>query len=221
MNKKRILVFDTETTGLPKNYKPAEEDINNYPNVVQFGAQLLEVDIDNVADNKVLYAYKSFVQPYRDGKLITIDPRAQAVHNIGIEQCKDGDSIWNVAMLFQGLCNSADFIMCHNYTFDRNVMVSELLRLGIAPKYARGCQVFCTMKYSTNIMQLPSTYEGQFKFPKLEQLFKYTTGVEMTELFGAHDALEDVKATSICILKLIEQQPEFAKWLKGEIKSIY
>ena len=221
MNKKRILVFDTETTGKPKNYKPAEEDINNYPSVVQFGAQLIEVDIDNVNDTKILYAFQSYVKPERNGKLITIEKEAQAIHNISIEDCWKGDDIWNIALLFQGLCNSAEFIVCHNYTFDRNVMVSELLRLGIRPKYARGCKVFCTMKYSTDIMQLPSTYPNQFKFPKLEQLFKYTTGVDMNDMFKAHDALEDTQATTIALLKLIEQQPELAKWFKGEIESIY
>ena len=45
--KVKILVFDTETAGLPKHYKPAEEDLDNYPSALQLGAQLIEVDLDN------------------------------------------------------------------------------------------------------------------------------------------------------------------------------
>ena len=218
----KILVFDTETAGLPKHYKPAEEDLDNYPSVLQLGAQLIQVDLDNPLQYEVLYKVNSLVQPYRNGKEVQIHPKAEAVHGISFQKANSlGDSIQTVGLLFQGLCNSTDFIVCHNYTFDRNVMVSELLRLGITPKYGRGTKVFCTMKFSTNLLKLKGRNEGQYKFPTLQELFKHLTGQEMSDHYKAHDAEGDVSATVHCLLELINQNADLALWFKGEKESIY
>lgn len=222
MHKARILVFDTETCGLPKKYIPAEEDIDNYPPVLQLGAQLIDVDLDDPLKYDVLYRVNMLVQPYRKGKEVQIHPKAEAVHGITFERANTlGEPIETPALLFQGLCNSADFIVCHNYTFDRNVMVSELLRLGIEAKYKRGAKVFCTMKFSTNLLKLPSRYEGQYKFPKLEELFTHLTGANMADHYKAHDADGDVSATIHCLVELINQVPDVKQWFKGEKQSIY
>jgi DNA polymerase III epsilon subunit-like protein len=222
MKKIKILVFDTETTGLPKHYKPAEEDLDNYPSVLQLGAQLVEIDVDNPLQVNIIYKLNMLVRPYRNGKEVSIHPKAEAVHGITFETANAlGESIETTALLFQGLCNSADFIVCHNYTFDRNVMVSELLRLGIEAKYKRGAKVFCTMKFSTNLLKLPGKYKDQFKFPRLDELFKHLTGREMQEHYKAHDAEGDVAATVHCLVELINQVPDVALWFKGEKESIY
>lgn len=220
--KVKILVFDTETAGLPKHYKPAEEDLDNYPSALQLGAQLIEVDLDNPLQVEILYKVNSLIIPYRKGKEVQIHPKAEAVHGISFQKANSlGDSIETVAMLFQGLCNSTDFIVCHNYTFDRNVMVSELLRLGITPKFARGAKVFCTMKFSTNLMKLKGRQPGQYKFPTLAELFNYLTGRNMTDHYKAHDADGDVSATVHCLLELINQNADLKLWFKGEKESIY
>lgn len=222
MKKVKILVFDTETAGLPKKYIPAEEDLDNYPSVLQLGAKLVEIDLDNPLEINVIYSLNMLVQPYRNGKEISIHPKAEAVHGITFEKANAlGEKIETAALLFQGLCNSANFIVCHNYTFDRNVMVSELLRLGIEAKYARGAKVFCTMKFSTNLLKLPSNYPNQFKFPKLEELFKHLTGKNMHDHYKAHDAEGDVAATVHCVAELIKQNDDVKAWFKGEKQSIY
>lgn len=223
MKKVRILVFDTETSGLPKHYKPAEEDLDNYPNVLQLGAQLIEVDLDNLTTYEKVYELNCLVAPYRKNSPIVIHPKAEAVHGISFNTANAaGDSMESVAFLYQGLCNSADFIVCHNYTFDKNVMASELLRLGIEPKYKKGAKVFCTMKYSTNLLKLPNSRNpNQFKFPSLAELFKYTTGEKLEDHFQAHNASGDVAATVVCLLKLIEQNSEVRAYFKGEKEKIY
>ena len=225
MKKVKILIFDTETAGLPKNYKPAEEDLTNYPPVMQLGAQILEVDLDDLSTCKLVYGAAILVSPFRAGNPIVIDPKAQAVHGISFAKAEAlGDNIETVAYLFQGLCNSVDFIVCHNYSFDKNIMVSELLRLGIEPKYKQGAKVFCTMKFSTNLVKIPNPnpkYPNQFKFPRLEELFKYLFNISLRDSHQAHDAYGDVEATRACLIELIKRDSRLLQWFKGEIAHIY
>lgn len=221
-NKVKILVFDTETSGLPKHYRPAEEDINNYPHLVQFAAQVVEFDIDNPLQINVLYKCSFYVKPFREGKEIQIHPKAQEVHGIDFAKANAlGESIETVLFLFLGLCNSVDYIVCHNYTFDRNVMVSEFLRLNLPYKYRRQTRIFCTMKYSTQLLKIPGYKSNQYKFPKLEELFKHLTDAEMSEHYKAHDAEGDVAATVVCLARLMQDQEALREWLKGGEQSIY
>ena len=223
MKKVKILIFDTETAGLPKNYKPAEEDLTNYPPVVQLGGQILELDLDDLTSCKLVFGINVIVSPFRNEQPITIDPKAQAVHGISFVKAEAlGDKIETVAYIYQGICNSVDFIVCHNYSFDKNIMVSELLRLGIEPKYKRGAKVFCTMKFSTNLLQLPNPkYPGQFKFPRLEELYRHLFNDSLHNHHQAHDAYGDVEATRDCLIELIKRDENLLKWFKGEIETIY
>lgn len=218
----RILIYDTETTGLPKNYKPAEEDLTNYPNVVQFAAKVIEVDLDDIEHNKVIYNFDSLVYPFRKEQPLVISDGAKAIHNITENDCiQSGTAIEHLAYQFQGLLNSVDVVVCHNLGFDRNVMVSELLNLGIKPNTRRTTKQFCTMKYSTELLKLPSNYTGKYKFPKLEELFKWLTDKDMNDYFKAHDAAGDVDATATCLLLLLQKDEQLLKWFKGEIENIY
>ena len=220
----KALIFDTETTGLPLAYIPAERDLNNYPFVLQFCAKLIEIDLDNLDEPiKLIYSINSLVKPYRKGKLIEIHPKAQAVHGITIEQCKqEGNDIATIALIFQGLTNSADVLVAHNYFFDRNVLVSELLNLGIEPKAKQGCKSLCTMKISTDVLKIPQSGKHEFKFPSLAEAFKfYTNGENIEDHHKTHDAEGDVDATIHVLLEIIKTHPKVKGWLKKEIAILY
>jgi len=220
----KALIFDTETSGLPKHYKPAEEDLTNYPNVLQYCGKLIEIDLDHVQDRqyKSLYALNTLVTPTRRRQPVIIEEGAQKVHGITIQDCIDnGEPIETVSLLHQGLCTSVDIIICHNYGFDRNVMASELLNLGIAPSIKKSGKVLCTMKYTTNLLQLPNTKGKGFKFPRLDELFKYLTKQDMKDFYQAHDANGDVDATIHCFIELLAQDPKLVAWLKNETTAIY
>lgn len=221
MKKKiRVLVYDTETAGLPKNYKlSAEEDLTNYPYVLQLGAKILELVFDsnnNLENANVVYSLNTLVKPIRGFEEVIVNAKAQAVHGISAEKAKEGNTIENVAFLFQGMNNSVDFIVCHNVNFDKNVMNSELLRLGIEPKYKQGAKIFCSMKYSTFLLKIPNTYNG-FKFPKLEELYKYLFNEEMGIKHKAHDAMGDVDATVDCLLKLLIDSKDLRNYFSKTI----
>lgn len=220
--KVRVLVFDTETTGKPKHYGPPETDLNNYPYLVQYCGQLLEIDLDNLDSIKVIYGIDSLVKPYRDGKQIVIEPDAIKVHGILPSRANnEGNDISHVAMLHQGMCNTADFIVCHNYQFDRGVIISELLRLGITNTAKKGCMALCTMKYSEKILQIPSNGKSKYKFPSLKELYEYCTGRDINQDHKTHDAHGDVNATIISLIHLIKTEEELMSWFRGEIKTIY
>ena len=53
------------------------------------------------------------------------------------------------------------------------------------------------MKSMTDIMQLPGPYG--FKYPSLNELHNWLFGCSFE---GAHDALDDVKATAKCFFEL-------------------
>lgn len=222
--KKTILIFDTETADKAKHFKNAEEDLDNYPHLLQLGAELFEIDTDDFnLEPKLIYSLDIYVKPIRNGKLITISDEAFKVHNISIEDCnRDGDELFTVAMIFQGLLSITNVVVAHNWQFDRNVIVSELLRLGIKPNIKVGTKTLCTMKYSTDILKLPNPkFGGQHKWPNLDELYKHFHNESFTEKYKAHDALGDVKATKDCFIALTRTDNKLQRWLKDEITSIY
>lgn len=220
----RILIFDTETSGKPKHYGNPEDDLDNYPYLVQYCGQLIELDLNNLDSYKVIYSINSLVKPKRNGNIITIEEGAFKVHGISVNKAmQEGNDIAHIAMIHQGMTNCADFIVAHNWQLDRGVIVSELLRLGINSTAKRGCQAFCTMKYSTNLLQLPSTsaYHKGFKFPSLAELYTYCTDRNINDDHQAHDAQGDVNATIICLVHLIKNDSKLQSWLRKEIPTIY
>ena len=64
----------------------------------------------------------------------------------------------------------------------------------------------CTMKSSIDLCKLPPVRYGSFKFPKLEELHHHLFGCSFD---GAHDALEDVRATARCFFEMKKLGIEF------------
>lgn len=221
----KILVYDTETTGLPLKWISAEEDLNNWGNIVQLGARLFEIDLDKIDEPNYggirdIYTIDTLVQPVRKGKEISIHPKAQAVHGFSVEDCYEkGNTLETVLFILQGMHMEADVAVCHNRNFDRNVYVSEMLNVGFKAKAKSGQKPFCTMEFTTPILKLEGKY-GNYKFPKLEELYEYLFQKSMHETHEAHNALGDVNATVECLLELIRTQEPLLEWLQRERQSI-
>lgn len=225
MAKIKVLIYDTETTGLPLKWIPAEEDLNNWCNMLQLGAVLFELDLDkidepNYGNPRPIYSINTLIQPVRKGKEIPIHPKAEAVHGISVEKCyAEGNMLETVLFILQGLHMEADVAICHNRNFDRNVYVSEMLNLGFKAKAKSGQKQFCTMKFTTPILKLEGRYNS-YKFPKLEELYEYLFEKSMHDTHKAHDAMGDVEATKECFLELVRTQEPLLEWLQGERPSI-
>ncbi len=226
-NKVRVLMFDTKTAGTPKHYKPAHEDINNYPDLLQFSAKLVDIDLNNLDKYDIIYSINMLVKPERHVdkfivRKVTIEDKAIEEHGITIEKLDIlGDDIFNVAMIYQGLTNSADFIISHNYTLHKNVMVSELLRLGIRARYSKRAKVLCMMKYASPILEIPTSRPNQFKFPTPAEIFNNLTGEEASDFFDLKDADKDTDLYIVNLLQLLKRGDDLFSWLNGDIEELY
>ena len=227
----RILVFDTKTTGLPRNYKKAEEDLNNYPHCLELGAKIIELDLNsiNTEDSvtiKDVFTIQTLINPQRGTEKVTIHPKAQQTHGISIEECEeDGNMIETVGFLFQGMASTVDFIVAHNYNLQRNVMVSELLRLGIKLIAKKNCKQFCTMLYSTPILKLTpkdiTKYPDSYRYPTIDELYRYLFDSEITNKYEHDNAFNNTLATEDCLLELFKTDNKMLSWFKREVEVLY
>ncbi len=181
------LFFDTETTGVPRNWKAPVTDLNNWPRLVQLAYLLYD---DN--GNKISQG-DHIVRP--DGFIIPSD--ASRIHGISTEKAqKEGFAIQSVLQEFQSVINQADFLVAHNMSFDEKIVGAEFLRNKMADGTATKRKI-CTMLSTTNYCQLEGPYG--YKWPKLSELhYKlFRTGFK-----EAHNASVDIHATARCFWEL-------------------
>lgn len=226
-NKVRVLVFDTKAAGSPKHYRPAHEDINNYPDLLQFSAKIIDIDLNELDKYKLIYSINMLVKPTRnvnefEARQVIIEDRMIEEHGLTVDKLNIlGDDIFNVAMIYQGLTNSVDFIISHNYTLHKNVMVSELLRLGIRARYSKRAKVLCMMKYAADLVAIPTNRPNQFKFPTPSELFNKLTGEEASDFFDLKDVDKYTDLYIVNLLQLLKKETELFSWLNGDIEELY
>lgn len=137
----------------------------------------------------------------------TIDPKAQAVHGISLEDCQQwGIPIESALWALESLASKADVVTAHNYSFDGPVISDEFRRKGQVWSVK---QSYCTMQACVNHCKIPPTprmiASGRrgYKSPSLQEAHVWATGVGFE---GGHDALNDVKAAIVVHKKLLEIQ---------------
>ena len=190
----KIIFFDTETTGVPRNYQAPITDISNWPRLVQLAWILANVDGSVI--NKCSYII------YPDSFTIPID--ASNVHGITTECARCyGRNIAYVLALFMQDLGRANRIVGHNIDFDLHIVGAELYRLSWSYSQLFNLPVTCTMKSSINYCKLPPFRYGEYKWPKLEELHIKLFGCTFS---GVHDAMTDIEVTKKCYFELIRQQ---------------
>jgi len=63
------IIFDTETTGLPRNYNAPMEDLDNWPRLVQLAWQLHDAKGNLLANNNYIVRPEGFTIPYNAEKV--------------------------------------------------------------------------------------------------------------------------------------------------------
>jgi DNA polymerase III epsilon subunit-like protein len=188
------LFFDTETTGLPKNWKAPSSAVNNWPRMVQIAWVLTD------GAGKPLETYSAIVRP--DGYII---PReASDIHRITQARAlAEGLPVNEVLAAFTTASAKATQLVAHNMAFDEMILGCEYHRLTGKDPLKRKPKA-CTMKNDDIIewAAIPPHRYGSYKWPTLEQLHHklFKTGVP-----DAHDALVDVEATVRCFFGLRAQ----------------
>ena len=189
-----FLIFDTETTGLPKRWNAPLSDADNWPRCIQIAWQLHD-------KNGVLVEHEDYlIQP--EGFNVPFD--AEKIHGISTELAsKSGISMKAVIDRFLKALSKTKFIVGQNLGFDKNIMGAEFLRLGMEnplPNY----RVLDTCTETTaQLCQLPGGRGGKFKLPTLSELHSFLFNHPFSE---AHNATADVEATTRCFLELIRRK---------------
>ena len=185
-----FLIFDTETTGLPKNYKAPLTDSDNWPRMVQLAWQLHD------ETGKLTEARSYIVKPEE----YTIPYAAEKVHGISTEKAleKGKDLIWVLEEFNQAL-KQTRFLVGHNIDFDISIVGAEYFRKNISTRFLK-LTTIDTMQDSTDYCALPGGKGGKFKWPNLSELHQKLFGEGFDE---AHNAAADVMATARCFLELL------------------
>lgn len=186
---RKYLFFDTETTGIPRDYKAPCTDTDNWPRLVQLGWILTD---DSGAE---LHRGNRIVRP--DGFLIPQE--AAEVHGITTERAlAEGDPLIDVLHAFGEDLNASQWLVGHNFSYDLHIVGAEYVRLGFNPDFLLNRPSVCTMLASTEFCNLPGRYGP--KWPLLQELHERLFGRNFD---GAHDAMADIAATKDCFFELL------------------
>lgn len=176
----KILIFDTETSGLP-----AQGQYDNFmhpqtPRLVELAYVVYDITTEEITHKKEV-----IVKP--DGFMIS--PEASKIHGITHNRAmKEGHPLMDVLGKFIDHVQTCQVVVAHNLKFDMLVMRGEIYR----NKFNFPCMPihsYCTMQHTTDLCKLPGKY-SKYKFPKLEE----ACSMLLDYSFEAHHALNDVIA---------------------------
>lgn len=181
------LFFDTETTGLPKDWRAPLTALDNWPRLVQLAWLVSDENGKEISGDNLIIKPEGFIIP----------AEASNVHGITTERAiRDGISLESALEGFRDALASTKVTVAHNISFDEKIMGAEFLRKNMESKLFDNPKI-CTMHKSTNFCKIDN---GRgYKWPKLMELYVILFNEEFD---GAHDALADVKACARCFFEL-------------------
>ena len=194
----RLLIFDTETTGLPKTRSPATEGPNNWPHIVSMSWLIID-------DGVIVKQRNYIVKP--EGWTIPLE--STKIHGITTLQAHaEGEPLLKVVSEF--MSEVFDGIVAHNVDFDYNVLMNAI-RWDVGMEFNGFSKpLFCTMKLSTKECGLLNGW-GTLKFPSLKELY-YNIFKRYPDITRLHGSLYDVTVLCECI--------QHCEWLQKKIYSV-
>ena len=185
------LIFDTETTGLPKRWDAPITDTDNWPRCIQIAWQLHD-DMGNCIEHQdYLVKPEGFNIPYD----------AEKIHGISTELAQEqGIPLAEVLEKFNEALGKTKFVVGQNVKFDLNIMGAEFVRGDVEnPLQELPVLDTCT-EHTASLCEIPGGRYGKFKLPTLTELHQFLFDKPFAE---AHNATADVEATTRCFLELI------------------
>jgi len=205
-----ILIFDTETTGLPRTKIISQDTLKSWPKIVQFSFIIFDTD------ENITIETKDFIIRLEDG--IIIPEESSLIHGITDEISREkGVSVETVLNQFFYWIRRVDFLVGHNIQFDINMLTVELLEIIYNKKYPEQhitafktdlhflqnfTNIYCTMRESIELCNIVTKdrYGRMYKkFPSLSEvhnkLFDFTPQ-------NLHNSLVDILVTLKCFMKL-------------------
>ncbi len=216
------LIFDSETTGLPKRWDAPISDTDNWPRCIQIAWQMHD------AMGNLLEHHDFLVKP--EGFNIPYD--AEQIHGISTELAeKRGKPLQEVLVEFNNALAKTQFIVGQNVGFDVNIIGAEFHRLELSSTLQELPVLDTCTEETASLCKIPGGRGGKFKLPTLTELHEFLFNEPFAE---AHNATADVEATARCFFELVRRQqyateqlgvqPDyfdiFAKANPGEIQLI-
>jgi len=204
-----VLVFDTETNGLPKNPKEMPNILNcyNWPCIVQFSYLLYDTNA------RAIILKRNYI--IRVPKDVVITTESTKFHGITNEISEEqGIPIEGVLNMFYEHFKSAQLVVAHNVDFDKKFVVAEILKLtekrtdliyllGMATDVATSKKYYCTMQEGTDLCKIKAyTRDNKreyIKFPTLTELCNHLFGYQPKNM---HNAMNDVIVCFQCFYKM-------------------
>lgn len=208
--KMRVLIFDTETTGLPQSRIISPDTLEKWPHIVQFSFIIFDTESNDIVETKD-YIIKL-------PKDIEISAESTAIHGITNEISQEkGVFLAEIILDFFDVLGKVDLLVGHNISFDINMLNVELLRIIYKKKYPQDIindykfdlhyltnlkNIYCTMQESIDLCAINAigkTGREYKKFPKLSELH-----VKLFESVpkNLHNSLIDILITLRCFMKL-------------------
>jgi len=206
------MVFDTETTGLPKTKIINPDTLDLWPHIVQFSYIIYDTELNNIED------YSDSIVKLEGG--ISISEDSIKIHGITNESSQKNGIYLDVILekFFYHLRN-VDLLVGHNVSFDINMIKIELLRLlyennlniskndikvykynlHLLTNYNNIC---CTLKDSINLCNIKATNKFGREYVKFPSLLELHQKLFESIPNNLHNSLNDILVTLRCFMKL-------------------
>lgn len=194
-NKKmKHLFIDTETTGLPLNWRLHPCFFKTYPRIVTLSWRFYE-------DHQLIDQTTYVIQP--EDYIIPLD--ASKIHGYTTERAKKEGVVLDLALEhFFAYVKKADKIIAHNASFDLSVIQAECYRRKIVCPLQN---VICTMKSTIELCRIASS--RGYKYPKLVELYGFLFGKQPEQ---THQSDKDTELLCECFFMLEKRYPEI-EWV--------
>ena len=199
----KILVFDTETTGLQEK-GASIYDKSKWPYIIQLSYILYDISNNSsLIKNNYIKLDES----------VAISQESFNIHNISREILHEqGINIVDALKEFNECLKTCDIVVGHNISFDKRMIFVECFRHAVAQYFTRyegndkiPKPEFCSMKNTTHyckLERLSKTNQVYIKNPKLSELYLLLFPNE-TLPTNLHNSLVDVAMTLRCYLKYV------------------
>ncbi|MCE3258531.1 MAG: polymerase subunit alpha [Bacteroidetes bacterium] len=188
-----FLIFDTETTGLPRNYNAPVSDLDNWPRMVQIAWQLHDSTGQLLHHDSIIIKPEGYTIPFA-----TIQ-----IHGITNERAnEEGRDLKTVLQEFADVVTKTSYLCGHNIEFDINIIGAEFLRCGLPNILQNRPFIDTKNDQTTEYCALPGGRGGKFKWPTLTELHQKLFNKGFDE---AHNAAFDVAATTKVFFEIIKR----------------
>lgn len=205
---KKIIILDTETTGLPANPNAPYTDVENWPRLVSIAWRVYN------SEGELLRKKHFYIEP---GKGVVSSPEALEKHGIthdfAIENgIKAVEALNRIVAEYFPIQNgkrvvTADFV-AHNAAYDKNVIYAEMHRIGWEPPEANW---LCTKECGVELCKIPVSEaararypDAKYKWPSLDELYYHLFGEAIPGRETHHGASQDAAACAACFWEMVK-----------------